>query len=288
VEVLEIVRGEPAWRLLHDANQFNEPAPEGQEHLLVHLSVTATHDGGGARSIQASDFKVTGDRLRRHFEAAAVTPEPALEAELRRGERADGWGAYLVDQGEADLLLMVEPLEGEMADAPRFIALEPGAAITVDPALADIPATDLGADSRQPASLRRTVVTEDWQVAVLTIVRGEAAWAMAQEANQFNDPPAAGLEYAAVQVHVRLIRPGDEPVWIDGGYFTVLGGDGTRYDNPAVVDPAPALDATLFPGGAATGWVVVAAPAGDEAALLMFKPWLAFDDANTRYFVLVP
>lgn len=288
VEVLETVRGERAWRQLRQANQFNDPPPDGQEYLLVSLRVSATHGDASARPVQASDFKVTGDARRRYFKASAVTPEPALEAELQGGETTQGWSVYLIEAGESDLLLMVEPLDGPLADAPRFIALEPGAAVGVDPGLDAIDPTTLGAVGAEPAPLRRTAVTEDWELAVLEVVRGEAAWQMVQAANQFNAPPAAGLEYAVVQVRARLIRTTDEPVWIDSKDFFAVGGDGAPYDIPSVVDPEPALDVTLFPGGAYTGWLTVAVPAGDAGARLVFKPWLARDEFDTRYFTLIP
>ncbi|MBL8056985.1 MAG: hypothetical protein JNK29_09825 [Anaerolineales bacterium] len=288
VEVREVVRGEQAWRQLRQANQFNTPPAEGQEYLLVRLRVTATHGDSSPRPVQAADFKVTGSAGRRYFKASAVTPEPALEADLQDGESAEGWSVYLVTPGETDLLLMVEPLEGPLAEAPRFLALEAGAAVGVDAGLAAIDPTRLGADSAEPAPLRRTVVTEDWELAALAVVRGEAAWSLVVAANQFNDPPAAGLEYAVVQVHARLIRPEDETAWIDSKDFFVLGGDGARYDIPSIVDPEPALDAVLFPGGDFTGWLTVAVPAGDLGARLVFKPWLAADDYDTRYFTLVP
>ena len=37
VQVLEVVRGDEAWKALQAANQFNEPAPEGMEYILVKL-----------------------------------------------------------------------------------------------------------------------------------------------------------------------------------------------------------------------------------------------------------
>ena len=37
------------------------------------------------------------------------------------------------------------------------------------------------------------------------VVRGEDAWTMVQDANEFNNPPANGMEYIAVKIHVRYI-----------------------------------------------------------------------------------
>lgn len=288
VEVLAIQRGDEAWRSLRAANQFNDPAPEGLEYLLVQLRVTSTAAGTDAHAIQASDFKITGDRLVRKLPAAAVTPEPRLEAELRGGESTEGWSVYLIGAGEGQLMLIYDPLDLAGEFPPRYLALEAGASLSPDPALGEIAPTLLGADPRAPVPLGAPAITTDWEVTALEAFRGDAAWALVLAANQFNDPPAPGLEYVAVKVRVRLIRPDDAPVWISESSFACLTGAGERLTTPTVVDPEPALDVTLYPGGEHTGWVVLQAPAGDTEARLIFQPWLAPDEQDTRYFRLTP
>ncbi len=289
VEVLELDRGEHAWRRLREANQFNDPPPDGQEYLLVRLRVTSAHADAQPHPIAASDFRITGSRLNLNLPDAAVPPEPELAGELRRGERTEGWGVYLIAADEQQLMLAYDALS-EISDAPlRFIALEAGASLSADPALEAIDPTRLGADPREPApALRATVVTEDWEITVLEVRRGQAAWDLIVAANPYNDPPAAGREYLAVRVRARSIRPGEDPAWITDSAFAVWSGADAEVENPSVVAPEPELNATLFAGGEATGWVVVQAAVGDAGARLRFKPWLTPDDYDTRYFILNP
>jgi len=104
VQVLEIVRGDEAWQAIQAANQFNEPAPEGMEYLLVKLHVKSTYADSDEHSISGSDFKVTGDRLIEYFTASVVEPDPQLDAQLFTEGETEGWSSYLIGQGEGNLI----------------------------------------------------------------------------------------------------------------------------------------------------------------------------------------
>jgi hypothetical protein len=120
------------------------------------------------------------------------------------------------------------------------------------------------------------------------MVRGEAAWSMVQAVNQFNDPPEAGMEYVAVRVRARYIKPEDATGRIYSGDFKTLGSTSVLHDSPSVVDPEPALDATLYPGGEAEGWIIVQAKVDESDLLLVFDPLFDYDDQNRRFLSLTP
>jgi hypothetical protein len=132
--------------------------------------------------------------------------------------------------------------------------------------------TLLGTDRAAPAPLRETVTTEDWEITVLEVVRGEDAWVMVQEANQFNEPAAEGMEYVAVKVYARYISVVDKMVSINGSYFRTTGGAGVLHELPSVVESDPVLDARLSPGGKIEGWVVVQAEQGEVGLMAVFEP----------------
>ncbi|MBP7688360.1 MAG: hypothetical protein KA765_10645, partial [Thermoflexales bacterium] len=138
----------------------------------------------------------------------------------------------------------------------------------------------------QPAPLENGVVTTEWVITVLEAVRGEAAWAMVQAVNRYNEPPAAGMEYVAVRVRARYIKPEDSTGRINSGYFKTLGSTNVMHDSPSVVDPEPALDATLYPGGIIEGWVVVQAKVAESDLLLVFDPWFDTSEQNRRFLAL--
>ena len=85
-----------------------------------------------------------------------------------------------------------------------------GAAIEVSPELSKIGADRFGQGTWGTVPMGEMVTGEDWEVTVLDT--WDDAWIMAQEANQFNDPPEEGLEYLALRLRalatsVRWMNP---------------------------------------------------------------------------------
>ncbi len=286
VQVLEFKRGAEAAQLIHDANQFNEPAPSGKEYLLVKIHVKSLHTDGQSHRIMGGDFQLTGDRLTRYLPVGVVPPEPQLQAELFSGGETEGWIVYAIGSGEERLIVEFDPLSST-SNHPIFIALQPGTTITIDPALSEIAPTAAGRTHDQPAKLGDTLITDDWQVTLLEAIRGSKAYDMAKVANQFNKPPAAGMEYLAVRARVKNLKPQDDFVMIDSGWFKTIGDKNVLYDTPSVVDPEPALQAYLYPGGQAEGWVILQIGQGEGHVQIVFDPLFDTQRSNRRY-VAVP
>lgn len=123
----------------------------------------------------------------------------------------------------------------------------------------------------------------------MELYAGEDAWERILDANQFNDPPQDGLVYILVKMRLRYIGLAEtgERVSLYGGSFTLLDSEGKIYDSPSVVEPEPALEGHLFPGGSMEGWMVLQAPETViSESRILFQP-----DTNTvenmRYLSLV-
>jgi hypothetical protein len=215
-----------------------------------------------------------------------VPPEPQLQAELFSGGETEGWIVYAIGSSEQRLIVEFDPLDSSL-DQPIFIALQPGTTIAIDPALSEIAPTELGRTHQEPAKLNETLITDDWQVTVLEAIRGGKAYDMAKAANQFNDPPKEGMEYLAVRARVKNLKPQDRFVMIDSGWFKTIGDKNVLYDAPSVVDPEPALDAYLYPGGEAEGWVILQIGQGEGRTQIVFDPLFDTQHINRRY-VAVP
>lgn len=286
VQVLEVIRGEDAWALITQANQFNDPPSEGNEYILVRISATSTYADDEAHRISDSDFKLTGNRLVRYRPASVVSPEPELDAELFAGGQAEGWAVFEVGQEESELMLIVDELFSFDDDRFRYIALEPDAAIAVDPALAAIRPTELGVSRSEPAAPGEMVTVDNWEITVLDAIRGDDAWALIQQANQFNEPPADGNTYHLVRIGVRNVSSVDEANSIDGFDFNLTGGNLIFYDNPSIVEPDPSLDYYLYPGGMAEGWIAMESGAEETGLMLVFEPAFSFSDEDVRYLAI--
>jgi hypothetical protein len=280
VKVLEVNRGDAAWSAIQSADELNEPPPPGKEYLLVKLWVKSTAADDEAHSISQSDFVVTGDRLVKYYTAEALEPEPQLNAELSAGEKTEGWVAFLIDQGEGNLVLILDEVASFREDRFRFVALDEGAAIALAPELDDIQPTELGIDQASPVPLGETVTTEDWQITVREVVRGEQAWQMVQAADEFNEPPEAGMEYVLVKVNARYIGAIPTGDTIDAIFFQTIGSADVLYDYPSVISPEPALSVELFPGGEYEGWITMQAAQGETGLTLVFEESLEPDQGR--------
>ncbi|NTV64438.1 MAG: hypothetical protein HGA65_13000, partial [Oscillochloris sp.] len=286
VLVTGVTRGDAAWNLLYETNAMADPPPEGQEYLIVHLRARALVGSDARRTLYP---ELTGDRLVAYRPVAAVTPHERPD-EYAVGSEYDIDFPYLVETAESNLIFALDDL-GVTGDAPVFIALDEGAKITVDPGLVAIKPTNVGADPREPAQLGEMVTTEDFQVAIHQVVRGDTAYQRLLKANQFNDPPREGYEYLLFLAEVRSISPKDETVMVSGTDFYSVDADADDLEASAitftsVVEPEPAPPFYLYPGGRATGWVTVEIRKDAPNARIAFGPGMSLNDLNTRYFAI--
>lgn len=120
------------------------------------------------------------------------------------------------------------------------------------------------AGSREnPHPLGTTITTDDWTVTVNSYT--PAATKQVLAANQFNDKPAEGQEYALVNLTVTrqgadaaspIFEVGVDYVSASGNVFTTSG-----------VAPDPLSNNELFTGASATGNEAILVPSGDDGRL---------------------
>jgi hypothetical protein len=288
IQVVEVKRGEDAWQELQAADSFNEAAPEGMQYLLVKLHVKSTYTDSDEHSLSSCDFSVTGDHLVNYTCGSAAEFEPSLDASVTTGGETEGWATYLVARGEKNLMLVFQELLGLDENAIRYIALDQGASISIPPDLADIKPDDMGLTRADPALRTAKLTTQDWILTVNEVVRGEDAWAMLQDVNEFNNPPAEGMEYIAVKVHVRYIGTAEKAGSLDGSFFKSTGSANLLYDYPFMAEPDPPLDISLFPGGEYEGWLVLQAGQDETGVMLVFTQVLENGDEDQRFISLEP
>ncbi len=124
--VLEVVRGDQAATMVAKANQFNDPAPEGEEYVVARLRARylGTPDPDGTENINSTFLKITGERNIVYDRPMAVAPDPRLDATLFAGGETEGWAVVSAGQGEAGLMLIFEPLWSFSGEDVRYIAIE--------------------------------------------------------------------------------------------------------------------------------------------------------------------
>jgi hypothetical protein len=283
IQVLEMQRGDDAWDALFTASEWNDPAPEGFEYVLVKVSAMRTGDNE-SKTIGSIDFAITGSEAVLHEMVYLTNPEPELDAELLPGGTTEGWLSFAVWQGEDNLILVYDEA-WEWDDKPIYFALEEGAAVQIPADLSSEGDAQAGTSRAEPAEFGAMIFEKPWEVQVLDIIRGEAAYEALLEANMYNDPPRDGFEYILLKTHVRSLDKMEAAEDVDGSMFHVTGENNVLYLYPYAVEPQPELDARLYPGGEWTGWLAFEVVAEEENLLLVFGDVFDLDEKG-RFMAL--
>lgn len=289
VTVTEVLRGEAAWAAVQGASPANEPPPEGMEYIAIKLSVWRWGANELPRWLNSHCFTLSGEDNILHPWQAVVAPKPALDVKVFPGGRYEGWIVKIARAGEEQLMLRFMPPYGLTTDTIRYLALSEDVSLTIPPELATSEPNGLGQSRAHPAPFGQTVITEDWELTVLEVVRGSEALALVPRDNPFNETPAPGMEFIAVKLRARYIATVDEPPGrIFDLDFSVISESNVTYDPPIVDEPEPALDVNLYPGGEYEGWMILQTREGSMEPVLVFLPFLPFSSPRAYYMSLVP
>lgn len=283
LQVIEVVRGQAALDMVMAENQFNEPPPEGYEYVLANLFARYTGTSSTPQAVDTFWLQSTGDANVLYQYVALVNPQPVFQANLLPGGEVTGWATLLAREGESNLIAIWEDWSDFEAE-PIYLALEPGARIE-SPSGRLAEQNDLGTNVSDPVPFGEQAITETWEITVLEYVRGQQALDMVMEANQFNSQPDPGMEYVTIKVRTRNVGTAVDPAWITSFSFGITGNSNRIYDSVFVVEPDPALDYQVFPGGEVEGWFTVAVPVEEQNLILVYQDWLSFFEAP-RYLAL--
>jgi len=141
--------------------------------------------------------------------------------------------------------------------------------------------SQVGFSRSNPAPIGTTLEFEeedDWsygdykvKITLKSIIRGNVAWNMIEDANMFNDEPGSGNEYILAKIKFEYIESSEDVKFDLSDYdFDAVSENGMVYDNPSIVQPDPKLDADLYPGSSNEGWGVFEVAIDDEHPLLSF------------------
>jgi hypothetical protein len=109
-------------------------------------------------------------------------------------------------------------------------------------------------------------------ISIDQVIRGDQAFTLIKEANQFNGAAPEGFEYllAKISVSVTANQKTDAKVNFSTMSFTSVSAEGKDYDFASVVEPSPKLDTSLYAGASNTGWTAFIVKKEDKAPLLAF------------------
>jgi hypothetical protein len=287
ITILSAIRGDEAAAAIQQANQFNEPAPDGYEYILATIKLVNISTKQEAQPAGfAADIRLTGDRNVLYSPASVTTPKE-LTGDLFPGDETQGQIAFLVPNDETKLMFSVDETFIRNAGTRRFVGLDQGA-ILPSPELMYINPTDAGTQRNAPIPFGETAIADEWEITILETLRGDAAATLVQAANQFNEPLVEGIEYIAIKARLRYLGSGrsDYAEQVMGGEFKIIGEQNKIYDRVSVVAPEPALQGFVFAGGVLEGWDIFAVSAGEQKLALVFEPIFAFSTDNLRFLAI--
>jgi hypothetical protein len=97
VQVKDIIRGEQAWKMVREANSFNDTAPEGREYLLAKINFRLLDIADGkALDLNHAMFDLVSSEGREYGMELIVAPDPTISANLYKGASNEGWAVFLV------------------------------------------------------------------------------------------------------------------------------------------------------------------------------------------------
>ncbi len=283
VQILESIQGDEALTQILQANPFNDPPPDGMEYLMIKIRVKNITEGDTEIKISNADFKLTGSYLKKYSPVSVVMPDPNFSDGLFPGGETIGWVPFLISPDETNRMIIVDPIYN-FDESPQYIALDEGASITSSPKLSAIRPTENGKSRSEAANLGDLIITDDWEIRIEKIIRGESAWQRIFETNQYNEPPSAGMAYLLVKIYAHYIGDNENGASIGLLSIKTTGSQNVIYDAPSVVDPEPAFDAILFPGGEVEGWLALQMGEDESNIILIFNP--AYSDETKRFIRL--
>jgi hypothetical protein len=145
-----------------------------------------------------------------------------------------------------------------------------------------------GRSPQHPLPRTATVVTPDWQIQVLEVIRGEAAMQMLAQASVLNRAPdAVGMEYVLVKLHVKYVGT-KATRHIYGRIFHSQDTANALYDRLSFRDvlvPEPKLEADLAPGQETEGWVALLAGKNATGLTLIIWPYASYENDVATFTV---
>ena len=108
ITLLEVIRGDEAWKRLREASSATKPADPGTEYVLAKVKFEYYARGVPGLCIHhvlPEQFTAYTSGGEDYKAVSAVTPKPELCKELKSGESVEGWLVFAVSKNDQAPLL---------------------------------------------------------------------------------------------------------------------------------------------------------------------------------------
>jgi hypothetical protein len=101
IALLEVIRGEEAWKRIREASAANKPAESGSEFVLARIRFeyqARELPGLCVHPLLPEQFMAYSAGGEDYRPASVVPPKPEMRKELKSGESFEGWLVFMVAQ----------------------------------------------------------------------------------------------------------------------------------------------------------------------------------------------
>lgn len=116
ITLVEIVRGPEALRRIKAASSSNPDPAAGFEYILANMRFEMKARGApGDKTFdlaRALQFTALSADFEEYAAPTLVLPKPELKRRIASGDKAEGWIAFAVRQGESKPLMLFDPSSG--------------------------------------------------------------------------------------------------------------------------------------------------------------------------------
>lgn len=256
IKILEVKRGVDAANHIQSSTIAQMLIEDDKEYLSIKLHIKCIADNNC--SFYHPRFIVTGDQSVGYI--ADFWYESTLDLlfdgyeTLSSGTEFEAWAAYVIFKDESNL--MFGYYDQDDSEDTRYIAIDDGASVGAPPELSDIQPNDIGKEQTKPVDLNETIITDDWEITLLEVFRGEPALEIIRtEFENYrhskidaNIDGEDDFEEVIIIVYVRYIGQSERPRTFPGILFQSTGEGYGGLDSFY-----PGL--RFFPGGGAKGWI---------------------------------
>lgn len=187
----------------------------------------------------------------------------------------------------------IQELQTEVEPTPVPETPSPAPAPAPAPAPTPEPMPPIGLSRDNPVPMGQSLLTDDGiEITVLNFAKGNQAWEVILEANRFNDPPSADMQYVIIVVKVVNISSKDEPERV-GTDFDLVGSSNRVFSGTerSVVLPGEGefksfegfMGVELYHGGEDTGALDFYIPENESDLVLIYDKFSLFGD-NKLFF----
>lgn len=109
ITLLEVIRGEEAWKRIQDADHSNQPAADNSDYVLVRVNFeyqARSTPGLCIHTLAPDHFTAYSASGEGYKAASVVPPKPELRKDLKSGESFEGWLVFEVAKKDKAPLML--------------------------------------------------------------------------------------------------------------------------------------------------------------------------------------